>query len=86
MPSTESTGRSTTESGAAAVPSGIRITGNCQICAVEAAFVGQPPDHGIGLRRRSSRAGVSELAQTCMLGSGARVAMPPPRDSPRPAG
>ena len=53
MPSTESTGRSTTESGAA-VPTGISTTGNCQTFC-RSRFRGESRRTMASARRRRSR-------------------------------
>ena len=71
IPSTESTGRSTIESGAASVPSGIRITGNCQTWwSYPLSWVSRRTIAS-ARRSRASLSGVSEQARTCIAAIGA---------------
>ena len=61
IPSTESTGRSTIESGLAADPSGISTTGNCQIVFSKPLSSESRRTMASARRSRSSRSAVSEL-------------------------
>ena len=61
MPSTESTGRNTTESGSVSDPSGISTTGNCQIVSSKPLSAERRRTVASARRSRSSRSGESEL-------------------------
>ncbi len=70
MPSTESMGRSTTESGAPAVPKGISTTGNCQICRSNPLSCDSRRTMASACRRRSKRSAVSALVHTRIPANG----------------
>src|ERR1022692_1564407 len=71
MPSTESIGRRTTESGAAPVPSGISTTGNCQMRRSKPLECERRRTMASACRRRTSRSGVRSLTRTRRSASGA---------------